>query len=268
MIKAAFCISIDTELLWGRKDLNYSSFIPKVRQERIIIKKLLSIFKKYEIHATWAIVGKLFTTSKNNKPNKNLWYAPDVVEMVSNTKNQEIACHSFTHPEFTKISRNDAIKEIEKCIQEAKKINIDIKSFIFPRNKIKHLDVLKRYNFLSFRGKDSNSKELLMLRLPPVYSPSLSNGLTNIRGSMYFVSSRGIKRFIPPYLRTLKIKLGINNAIKQGKIFHLWLHPVDLVDNSKMLFGEIENICKYVSNKKNKGLIEVKTMKEIASDFV
>ena len=80
-MKGTFCISIDTELLWGRKDLNYKHFIPKIKKERKIIKRLLALLNKYQIPATWAIVGRL--SEKGNY----LWHAPDVIREIKKYKN-------------------------------------------------------------------------------------------------------------------------------------------------------------------------------------
>src|SRR5690349_9300650 len=100
--KATFCISIDTELIWGRVHMdNIDAFLIRAREERKVIKRLLKLFEKYDVHATWAIVGHLFLDSCNdhkeiirpkyhwlkrdwfrfdphtNKKTAPEWYAPD-----------------------------------------------------------------------------------------------------------------------------------------------------------------------------------------------
>ncbi len=248
MNKGIFCISIDTELLWGRKDLNYSSFIEKTKKEREIIKKLLKLFKKYNIPTTWAIVGKL------NEGKDPLWSGKDIIKLIKSYKNQEIASHSYSHEDFSQISKEKAIKEIKKNKSD---------SFIFPRNKIKFLEILKKYGFTSYRAKDKSEFELIMPRIPPTGRPRKKKGLIEVPSSMYFVSGRGIKKYIPYGLRLLKSILGINHAVKKKEIFHLWFHPVDFADNTEELLKEFEEILKYAHKQRLKNKLEIKSMREI-----
>ncbi len=245
-----FCISIDHELLWGRKDLDYKSFIPKVKRERIIIKRLILLFKKYNIPATWAVVGKIF---EKGDP---LWHGPDTIKQISSHKIQEIASHTYSHDILTEISKT----KIEAEMENPRKL----KSFVFPRNKVSSIYLLKKHGFIAFRGKDRNEWELLAFNTPPVYKPNKVMGLTNIRGSLYFVSGRGLRKFIPKSFRLIKAKMGIDNAIKQNAVFHLWFHPVDFADDTEKLFSDLENTLKYANSKRGEGLLEIKTMGQIA----
>lgn len=251
MNKGIFCISIDHELLWGRKDLDIRPFIQAVRKEKKIIKRILNLFQKYNIPATWAIVGKIL--EKGNP----LWHAPDTLIEIKKVKHQEIASHSYSHNIFTEINREIADTEIKYS---------KASSFIFPRNKVAYLNLLKKYHFIAYRGPDTNVFELLLPKPPPVYDIELKNDLVNIPGSLYLVSGRGNRKFIPKGLRFMKAKLGIDSAINTKKIFHLWFHPIDFAYDTKKLFSDFENILKYANKKRNDGMLEIKTMEEIARD--
>ncbi|QQG47060.1 MAG: polysaccharide deacetylase family protein [Candidatus Woesebacteria bacterium] len=259
-MNGTFCISIDTELLWGRKDLDYSKFIERTKKERDIIKKLLSLFSKYNINTTWAIVGKLY------EKGDEFWCGKDIVEMIKKKRIHELASHSYSHEDFTKISRKKAKQEFKKPRAF---------SFIFPRNHIAYLDLLKKSGFKAYRGPDetNTTKHIiqlinLLLNIPPRTSnPIKDKGLINIPGSMYFVSARGVRKYIPYGLRLRRAKSGIDKAISKGQIFHLWFHPVDFADNEKSLFREFENILKYAKSKRDKNLLEIKTMSQIARGF-
>lgn len=249
MNKPVFCISIDFELLWGRRDKpNLDFFEKRIRAERIVIDKILKLFKTYDIPATWAVVGKLYENGDIN------YCGLDVLEKISKLKNQEIASHSYTHPVFTEISKDEAIIEFNKFKR---------KSFVFPRNKIKYLTELEKAGFKTYRGQDKYAQELLIPRVPPVYELIQQNGLIKIPSSMYFVSGRGIRKYIPKNLRYFKCKLGIDNAIKQNKIFHIWFHPVDFVDDTKKIFFDFEKVLAYASSKRRDGHLEILPMKNI-----
>ena len=246
MNKGVFCISIDTELMWGRKDLpNADYFVPRIKKEREIIKRLLVLFGKYQVPVTWAVVGKLREESSGR----------EIYEMIAKEKMHEMGSHSYTHPEFTKIDRNKAEYEFKKSAGSY--------SFVFPRNKIKYLDLLKKNGFKAFRGADRRAWELLYPGLPPVYEPTLESEVVNIPGSMYFVSARGMKRFIPKGLRLIKTRLGITRATSEKGIFHLWFHPIDFADSTDALFNEFESILKYASQKRDQRTLEILTMKQI-----
>lgn len=266
MNKGILCISIDLELLWSRKDLNWKKFIIPTKKERRIITKLLELFDRYHIPATWAIVGKIFENSNRKSP--ELWSGKDIIKTIIKYKDQEIACHSYTHPEFNLISKKEAEKEILSCVKVAKKWGVNLYSFVFPRNKINHLAILKKYGFICFRSEDASEKELLLPRTPPVYNPKLTSKLVEISSSMYLVSARGLKKFIPQKLRLFKVKMGIDSAIKHKKIFHLWFHPVDLVSNELQFIKCLEEICKYACVKKSTGLLDIQTMKNIAENYL
>ena len=75
MKKGKFVISLDFELHWGNPekwDLNERKDC--LNETRKSIPMVLDLFKKYEIHATWATVGILFAKNKSqllkNLPSK------------------------------------------------------------------------------------------------------------------------------------------------------------------------------------------------------
>lgn len=249
-----FCISIDFELLWGRLDQpNLDFFKRRIPKERVAIDKLLNLFKRYKIPTTWATVGKIY-----EKGDLNL-SGLDITRKIEKVKDQEIGSHSYTHAIFSKITKNEAVKEFNKFKR---------KSFVFPQNKIKYLTELKNAGFKSYRGPDDNELELLVPRIPPVHVPTIKNNILNIQGSMYFVSGRGLKRFIPQGVRYFKSRLGIDNAIKQQKVFHLWFHPMDFVDDSQKLFTDFEKILKYASYKMSQGKLQILNMGQIVENNI
>lgn len=280
MNKGTFCISIDTELLWGRRNLDINAFVGYAKKVRTIVKKLLALFDKYEIPATWAIVGKLFLPPKAEN---DLWHGKDIVDEIAKHKNQEIACHSFSHILFgdPKCTKENAEAEIKKCVEIAEKNNIKLNSFIFPQNSIGHLDILKQYGFICYRGKDPYwfrkfdplSKflqiiDFLLCLAPPVSSAFVDKtDLVNVPGSMFYVSRWGLRKYLPSFCWTIKAKKGINKAIKQEKIFHLWFHPITLSgteNDIKIHLQGLEEVLHYANNLRARGRLDIKAMQEIA----
>jgi len=276
MKKGVFCISIDTELLWGRRE-NPKPYFNLVKKERLIIKQLLALFREYKIPATWAIVGKMFLEGNP------LWQGPDIVKMIKTTPNQEIACHSFTHSIFneTTCDKKIAEKEIKNCLKVAENFGIKFKSFVFPKNIPGYFNILKKYGFSIFRGAEPywfakipylrkllQILDFLLVIPPPVSEPlRTSFGLINIPGSMYYVSCRGLRKFIPIRIRVLKAKRGLTRAAKEKKIFHLWFHPIDFAKNTKKMLSGFEEILRYAVKLKDENKLEIKSMEKIVEDF-
>ena len=59
--RGAFLLSIDTELAWGTVHLGLDkSYQAQYAQCREVINRLLELMERFEIKATWAVVGHLF----------------------------------------------------------------------------------------------------------------------------------------------------------------------------------------------------------------
>jgi peptidoglycan/xylan/chitin deacetylase (PgdA/CDA1 family) len=311
MKKGVFCLSIDLELLWGRRAGDYASFKSSVLKERRIIDQILNMCKKNKIHVTWATVGHVFLDScevKNDIRHPEIirntqlhgmsdwfsvdpgsssirnpeWYGADILAKILDTPFQEIGSHSFSHINFDKkyTSTLSAASEIKACVAIAKKMKLQLISFVYPYNCIDHLEILKKYGFLCFRGKERHwysafpsflekSFQLLDLFLPiapSICNPEYDRGLLNIQGSYYFLSHRGFRKFIPRGVRFGKAKIGIEKAIEKKEVFHMWFHPIDIISKENALLKELEQILEYVGDKVKKGTLSSKTMGEIAND--
>lgn len=311
--KGIFTLSLDFELIWGTADLGLENFKSLCKIEReVVIDRLLELFEKYNFSATWAILGHLFLDKceaahpEIARPNyswtKEDWFAhdPGGIEtdesihlgksLVDKIKNcsvpQEIGSHSFSHIVFgdAGCSQKTAENEISECVRIAEKEGIKLKSFVFPRNEIGYLDVLRKYDFACYRGvepnwyEDRNVSEKLRrgLRLfdvlraakPPVVLPEKTDeGLWNIPGSAMFFPMHGFRRHIPMSLRVKRCLKGLKSAANEKKIFHLWFHPTNMVDEMEKMFIGLEEILQYASNLREKGKIEFLTMGQICDSL-
>ncbi|CAM3645237.1 polysaccharide deacetylase family protein [Flavobacterium gelidilacus] len=170
MKEGNFIISLDFELHWGaaeKWDLSKKKAYFDATRESVPL--VLNLFKKYEIHATWATVGFLFANNKKqlldfcpvNKPtyNNNLLsyynlidnnevgkneevdpyhFAPSLISLIINTPNQELATHTFAHYYCTENGQNKF--QFDADLKAAQQIalenfNYKLKSLVFPRNQ-------------------------------------------------------------------------------------------------------------------------------------
>lgn len=213
-----------------------------------------------------------------------LWYGPDIIEKIKNCKvPQEIASHSFSHMIFSnKNLKTESVEsDIKMAVKLAKNMGIELKSFVFPRNEEGWLSILNQYNFVCYRGvenswyKNTPSKLKKIFHMidqtlaftPPVEMPYLQNGLVNIPASMLYLSRDSFRKFIPMKSREIKAKRGINKAIQEKKVFHLWFHPHNIATDPTNLLKGIKNILEYVDYERGKGNLEVKSMIQIVNDL-
>ena len=297
--KPVFIISLDTELLWGYVAHSTDKVVSLMRNDdgnvRDCIDILLKLFEKHNIPATWAVVGHLFLDHcecEDGIPHKDmprfkddwyssdpctdiqkdpLYYGRDIVEKIlSNRIEHEIGYHSFSHVVFSECSREVAEAEIKEGIKLAKEFGITLKSFVFPENKIGHINVLKENGFRIYRGENLTrgkiSQNILIRKfnggidkvIAPPAEPKWIEGIWEIPSSMYFCDSQ-IKFSVLP-----RAKLGLYRAIRSNKVFHVFLHPHDLLMYSS-LKSDLDKFLAVVARKRSEGKIEVITMGKFAS---
>ena len=206
-----------------------------------------------------------------------LFYGKDIVEKIISTKTKhEIGCHGFSHIIFDErgCSAEVADAELKKCRQLAQSFGITLSSMVFPQNSIGHLKILKENGFKCYRGpeplwyekypklvrKAVHPIDVALAVKPPVVEPIQAlPGLWNIPGSMLYLSCDGIRGMVPVSARVAKAKKGIDLALQEKKIFHLWFHPFNIASNMQQMLAGIEEIFSYAERKKSEGL-EIKTM--------
>jgi peptidoglycan/xylan/chitin deacetylase (PgdA/CDA1 family) len=182
-------LSFDFELFWGVFDHeSLSDYYLNLKRTKKIIPKILELFKSYDIHATWGIVGYLFYNSLDelisnipqnrpkykkkiynsysllkslrDDPNVNqiekVLFANDLIEQINNTPHQEIGSHTFSH--YYCLEEGQNIKtfenDLQKSIKVAKKRGIEMQTIILPRNQVKwnYIKVLSDYGIKAYRG--------------------------------------------------------------------------------------------------------------------
>ena len=232
---------------------------------------------------TWAVVAALLDNKNKMMGNLNqkAWYAPDILDNILNSKTKHlIASHSYAHKEFNTCSNEEIIEDFEKSIFFLKSFNINTDVFIFPRNNVFHLDVLKKFNFKTYRSIDQSwykkvykyNKLLgkisnLIDKVIPIKTNSVSPlidkfGLTEVPTSILLISKNGIRSIVTNYSMFKKIKDGIDLAISQNECFHIWFHPSNFYYQTNKQFDLLKKIINYVNLKREQGLIEVKLLNQ------
>jgi len=188
--KGKLIISLDFELYWGMRDeISLEEYKDNLLGARKAIPLLLKLFKKYNIHATWAVVGFLLfetrdalidnlpsikTSYENEKLNPYRYiekigynekgdpfhFAPSIIRLIKSYPTQEIATHTLSH--YYCLEKGQDIhtfrEDLKVSINIAKKYGIIFESLVFPKNQInnEYLDICKEMGIKALRGNQSN----------------------------------------------------------------------------------------------------------------
>lgn len=185
--KGSLVISLDYEMMWGCREWsspdNYGqSNVAKVPE---VITGIMSLFRKYNIHSTFATVGMIMLknkdealvmvpkhtpsyTNKNASPYNNdylsnikskdehLFFDIAQIQTLKAEKSIEIATHTFSH--YYCWEPGQTLEEFESDIKNAvdiaNKQGIQVKSIVFPKNMISpnYLKICLKYGITSYRG--------------------------------------------------------------------------------------------------------------------
>ncbi len=311
-----FVLSFDTELIWGSFDhLTDDGFEETYPDVRGTIDRILDILDRYEVPATWAIVGHLLLESCSRGPDGRphsdmprpsfewyphdwydrdpcrdrlttpLWYGRDIVEgIVARAVRHEIGSHGFTHAPFLEpgMPVEMARAELDACIDASAALGIRPTSLVFPRNVQGHLDVVAERGFTAFRGPDPTWHRGLDGRVgraahlldhlaafpPPVSTPiEVRPGLWNIPGSMLFLHRLGVRRAIPMVARVTKAHVGLRQAVREGKVFHLWTHPYNLAHDRGPMLAGFEAVIREAADLRAAGRLEIMPMQAVVASL-
>lgn len=314
--KGVFTLSLDFELIWGTLDLFGPDRFRKAceRERKEIIDRLLNLLAEFKLPATWCILGHLFLegcSAAGDQKHPEIvrpthswcnqdWFSNDpggdettnpiffgrsLIRKIQNCRvPQEIGSHSFSHVIFGDrgCSRAAAESEIAACVQAARDMGIELGSFAFPRNEVGHLDVLREYGFIRYRGPEptwyqkdgwpdllrrlAHLADVLFVTTPLVFLPERDgNGLWNIAGSMVYFPMHGVRRFIPVSLRVRRAIKGLEAAARQRRIFHLWFHPTNLANRTDDMFHGLRTILQHAQRLQESDKLVFASMGQLAS---
>lgn len=297
-------LSVDAELGWGFHDQKDPP-ADRLANARQGWQTLVSLCDTYRINATWAVVGHLLLDDCDNchaaHPTPPGWFAHErgddamprdlrfgeglVDDLQNATADHDIGSHTFSHVEFgdSDTTREIARSEVATGIELARERGIEMRSFVFPRNNVGHLDVLAAYGIECYRGvnpaKIRNqgwenpvgkiARSTLVRRPPRLVEPTVDAlGLVNIPASLHLFSFEEPARtlvepvFGDPIVK--QAKLGIDAASERDGVFHMWLHPNSITDQHDV--ERVRAILDYLDRRRGRTSLSVKTMAEVASE--
>lgn len=267
-----FIVSIDLELLWGFKGQKLPwNIVEIVKKSPEIIENLIRLSEKYEIPMTWAVVGKALVDRYSSSPLLSAKNA--IYEILKSSINHEIASHSFSHIEFTKLNMWEARYELRKSREIIYKVTGHYPiTFIYPRSKIAYQYLLKREGYYAYRipplGTFHKGLKGKPIRFISKLFPSKlilvnsfeENGLCVVPYSMLFQQNDIFKAKI---LSSIAIK-GLHAAIKKSRIFHVVLHDYSLFN--KAMICSFEYLLQEVYKEKQTDSLVALTIGELTKN--
>ena len=236
-------LSLDFELLWGSHD----HYTPETYGDHIIgaqkaIPLLLDLFRKHELHATWATVGMLFANSPKDlapyipaqvpayensalspyrflsslSEGDPMFFAPDLPPMIAATPGQELGSHTFCH--FYCREKGQTTEQFREDMIASKVIaadhGYDLKSVVLPRNQSEtaYMQVLRELGFTSYRDEENDwihekvkiRPLMRLLRLADVYLPLTGHGCFTPKNEDGIINIVGSRMYKPRFIGFLE----------------------------------------------------------------
>jgi len=224
--KAAACVSVDFDVTTPERfPWNHEG-----------TEALLHLSEAHGLPLTWAICGK--TAVEDRQAYESI---------LGSSVKQEIGVHTYSHIYADETTEEAYEADVEKCI-EVLQISTRPTTFVFPKNREGHFNLLKRMGFTSYRGKQRG-----------IGAPKPNEGLWNIM-PVYYVDPKSLDA-------SGLIKRFIDVCVARSAVFHLWTHPWSLAIDGrveKMASDVMEPVFQHMEEKSRSGLLSLATMGTIS----
>lgn len=181
----ALVLSLDFELHWGVRDRvrTADAYARNLSGVRSAVPRLLRLLEEFSVAATWATVGFLFASSREelqfhapsvrpaykdpklspyaeeigrDEDEDPLHFAGSLIELIRATPRQEIATHTFSHFYCGEEGGTaEAFRaDLQAAVSIAARWGLALKSIVFPRNQHnpRYDDVLLEAGIVAYRG--------------------------------------------------------------------------------------------------------------------
>jgi len=241
-----FIISIDVDvgnrklgvINGGKNDVNVHRHIGEYRVgkiEEVAFPLFVEAFNDFEIPVTFAIRGQLIEVNGS------------ILEfLLKSSIKHDIGAHGYYHREFTDLSRNEAENELKMISAGIKKFGINPRSFVFPGNRVAHLDLLEKYGYKCYRSSGGFLYDCMYIEK--------KSRLYDIHPSLYLDQS----------IYSIFLKETLDIAIAKKAPFHVWFHLWNFGETKESIQRTINKVFiplfKYAKKKEKSGMLTLETM--------
>ncbi len=213
-------------------------------------------------------------------------FADGLIERIDGAEvDHEIGLHTFSHVELgaggTTARLADA--ELAAAVEAAREWGLDQRprSFVFPRNKVGNLQALADHGITCYRGTAPTDRptdgyggagRLVRAAVgsasPPLVEPRQDSlGLVDLPASLFLFSVEGLARSVAePFVGdpvAILARRGIDEAAASDGVFHMWLHPNNLVTPRDVV--RMEAILEHLARVRARTDLRVRTMGAVAA---
>lgn len=306
-----FVLSLDTEIAWGTiDDASIARATWSFDNYRALLRELVDLLDERRCPATWAVVGHLFLDRCEGHPDlpqphyawreepdsardpktdidRDPWYyGSDVLATLAAAQvEHEIGSHSFTHvlAGDPAVTRTMWEAQLVASAEVHARAGHPMQSFVYPRNQVAHVDLLRQYGVRVYRGperrwyRDLPAPAARALHLldrasgwtPPTYDPAtleVRDGVVDLPSSQFLMTYDGVRAVIPTASRVGQARRGLRRAVRDGSVFHLWFHPFNLgLGRPGRMLDALAQILSEVDRLRALGDLEVQTMAQVAA---
>lgn len=283
-----FILSLDCEGKWGVADALTQEHHRKLTDDslRDTYSKIARLLAEHDVRATWAFTG-FFLLDRERQlqlPRDEIgrrlpyarfalqdlvagsregWSAPWALDEIG--EEHEIASHGVTHTPWNNFSEDDARFEMSLLPPPSGS------TFIFPRNQVAHLTVLREFGIRGYRMATrlrprtvSLARELnVFANAEVIPAPA---GLQPIPAG-YFINWRsGLRKLIPPQITRARARHILEDAAREGKVAHFWTHPENIATAPATL-ANLTAVIGEVSRLRDAGKIEILTQQDFCRNL-
>ncbi len=243
---------------------SHKQVLQEARAARECLEPFAELCEQYSVPVTFACVGHLFLTAcragSDGKAHSEMprfcpdwwpggdwlsqdpagdaatypfWYAPDLIRRILNSPvKHEIGCHTFSHVDLSDpaCTAEIAEAEINAFFRAAKDFGVDrCVTFIFPRNRPGHCNLLARHGFIIYRDMKLSHAGCIK-----------QNGLLGIPGGLHLT---------PMILSPADVIAAARVAVERGAFLHMNMHLCEFSGGPRQLraffnplFGELAKL--------------------------
>jgi len=220
----------------------YSEEIIGMTEEKIV-PLFIDLFNEYEIPVTFAIRGQLCEVDD-----------PIIDLLINSPVEHDIGIHGYYHRDFTNLSMDEANEEMKLISKGINKYGIKPTSFVFPKNKIKYLSLLEKWDYLCFRGFGSLLKDGMYIKK--------YGKLYDVHPGMYLGECNN----------TFFLNKFIDLSMKYNAPIHLWFHTWNFGYRLEVVKKRIDNclrpFLRYAKSKEKKSGFKFETMRSVTDILV
>jgi peptidoglycan/xylan/chitin deacetylase (PgdA/CDA1 family) len=313
-------ISLDFELHWGIRDhadrttAAYADLAPSRR----VVSELSAMFEARGVRATWATVGMLFASTRDEveavRPTRRPAYrrpdldpytepigatedldpehlAGSLVRQLAALPGQEVASHTFSHFYCLEDGQTEADLRADLAAAQAiaAPLGLTLTSLVLPRNQWnpRYAGAVLDAGFTCIRGPQPSFGHRARAqeghgaldragRLVDTYAgiappPTTAwdevlrpDGLCDVPASAFLRPYSPGRRRLEP-LRQRRLRSGLRDAARRGRILHLWWHPQNFARHPRESYALLEELLDEFDRLSHSDGLRSLTMRDVAT---